>query len=203
MMDRLILFGGTFDPPHMGHMALLRAAIDTVQPDSVLVMPTGTPPHKGGRHADARLRMAMCRCFLPLFDRMVISDDEIARGGKSYTVDTVRRLRARMPGVHIYLPLGSDMLTTFRRWRDYRELLRGVTLVVHSRRGDDAAALAQLAESLREEGGDVVIAPGEVLVLSSTDVRERMRRGEDVSRLVPSTALEIAAQYGLYREAQT
>ena len=79
-MEKLILFGGTFDPPHMGHMALLRAAIDTVHPDSVLVMPTGTPPHKGGHHADARVRLAMCRCFLPLFGQMVISDEEIVRG---------------------------------------------------------------------------------------------------------------------------
>ena len=201
-MEKLILFGGTFDPPHMGHVALLRAAIETVRPDIVLVMPTGTPPHKGGRHADARVRMAMCRCFLPLFERTVISDDEIARGGKSYTVDTVRRLRERMPGVKIYLPLGSDMFATFRKWRDYRELLRSATLVVHSRRGDDAAALAELAESMRAEGGDIVIAPGEVLVLSSTLVREKMRRGEDVSRLVPAAALEIAGQYGLYREAE-
>lgn len=202
-MERVILFGGTFDPPHMGHVALLRAAIETVRPDSVLIMPTGTPPHKGGHHADARLRMAMCRCFLPLFDRMVISDDEIARGGKSYTIDTVRRLRARMPGAQFFLPIGSDMLATFRQWRGYRELMQSVTLVVHSRVGTDALALSELASSLSAEGGSLIIAPGEVLVLSSTEIREKMRRGEDVSALVPGTALEIAGQYGLYREAET
>lgn len=201
-MEKLILFGGTFDPPHMGHMALLRAAIDTVHPDSVLVMPTGTPPHKGGHHADARVRLAMCRCFLPLFGQMVISDEEIVRGGKSYTVDTVRRLLERMPHTHIYLPVGSDMLLTFRKWREYRELLRSVTLVVHSRQGTDLDALAQFADGLRAEGGDIIMAPGEVLVLSSTEIREKIRRGEDVSDLVPAAALEIAGQYGLYREAQ-
>lgn len=201
-MEKVILFGGTFDPPHMGHMALLRSAIDTVRPDGVLVMPTGTPPHKGGRHTDARLRMAMCRCFLPLFPRMVISDEEIARGGKSFTVETVRRLRERMPHAHIYLPIGSDMLLTFRQWREYKELLRSVTLVVHSRQGTDLAALAQFADGLRAEGGDILMAPGEVLVLSSTEIREKMRRGEDVSQLVPAAALEVAEQYGLYREAQ-
>ena len=81
---KLLLFGGTFDPPHNGHVHLLQNAIAAVRPDRVVVMPAGTPPHKAASATPARWRLEMCRCFLPLHENLVVSDWEIKRAGKSY-----------------------------------------------------------------------------------------------------------------------
>ena len=90
--QKIILFGGTFDPPHNGHMTLLAGAIEAVRPDLVLVEPAGTPPHKRAGGTSAAHRLAMCECFRPLFPELVLDTTEIARGGKSYTIDTVRQM---------------------------------------------------------------------------------------------------------------
>ena len=124
--QKIILFGGTFDPPHNGHMTLLAGAIEAVRPDLVLVEPAGTPPHKRAGGTSAAHRLAMCECFRPLFPELVLDTTEIARGGKSYTIDTVRQMNARYPGAQLYFPMGSDMLLWFRNWAAYRELLRRV-----------------------------------------------------------------------------
>ena len=131
--QKIILFGGTFDPPHNGHMTLLAGAIEAVRPDLVLVEPAGTPPHKRAGGTSAAHRLAMCECFRPLFPELVLDTTEIARGGKSYTIDTVRQMNARYPGAQLYFPMGSDMLLWFRNWAAYRELLRRVVLVAHLR----------------------------------------------------------------------
>ena len=106
--QKIILFGGTFDPPHNGHMTLLAGAIEAVRPDLVLVEPAGTPPHKRAGGTSAAHRLAMCECFRPLFPELVLDTTEIARGGKSYTIDTVRQMNARYPGAQLYFPMGSD-----------------------------------------------------------------------------------------------
>ena len=118
--QKIILFGGTFDPPHNGHMTLLAGAIEAVRPDLVLVEPAGTPPHKRAGGTSAAHRLAMCECFRPLFPELVLDTTEIARGGKSYTIDTVRQMNARYPGAQLYFPMGSDMLLWFRNWAAYR-----------------------------------------------------------------------------------
>ena len=156
--QKIILFGGTFDPPHNGHMTLLAGAIEAVRPDLVLVEPAGTPPHKRAGGTSAAHRLAMCECFRPLFPELVLDTTEIARGGKSYTIDTVRQMNARYPGAQLYFPMGSDMLLWFRNWAAYRELLRRVVLVAHLRTGEDAAPVREYAAGLAAEGGTVLFA---------------------------------------------
>ena len=169
--QKIILFGGTFDPPHNGHMTLLAGAIEAVRPDLVLVEPAGTPPHKRAGGTSAAHRLAMCECFRPLFPELVLDTTEIARGGKSYTIDTVRQMNARYPGAQLYFPMGSDMLLWFRNWAAYRELLRRVVLVAHLRTGEDAAPVREYAAGLAAEGGTVLFAKAPVFPVSSTEVR--------------------------------
>ena len=92
---KTLLYGGTFDPPHNGHMNNLRAALALVQPDCALVMPAGTPPHKHASATPAELRLQMCACFAALSPAVQVSDWEIRRGGRSYTVHTLEWLRGR------------------------------------------------------------------------------------------------------------
>lgn len=194
---KLLLFGGTFDPPHNGHMRLLQSAIDTVQPDKVVVMPAGIPPHKAASATPASLRLTMCQCFAPLHPDLTVSDWEIGRGGKNYTIDTVRMLESRYPGAEIFLSVGSDMLTTFTQWREWQSLLEKTTLVVQSRYSGDAASLAAAARDLEAAGGRVVFAHAPVLQAASSDVRAG-KLGMDA---LPPLVQHICKQYHLYEKS--
>ena len=107
---KIMLYGGTFDPPHNGHINNLRAALALVRPDRAIVMPAGTPPHKQASTTPAALRFAMCQCFKSLSPVVEVSDWEIRRGGRSYTVHTLEWLRSCDPAAELYLCVGSDML---------------------------------------------------------------------------------------------
>ena len=194
---KLLLFGGTFDPPHNGHMRLLQSAIDAVQPDKVVVMPAGIPPHKAASATPASLRLTMCQCFAPLHPDLTVSDWEIGRGGKNYTIDTVRMLESRYSGAEIFLSVGSDMLTTFTQWREWQSLLEKTTLVVQSRYSGDAASLAAAARDLEAAGGRVIFAHAPVLQAASSDVRAG-KLGMDA---LPLLVQHICKQYHLYEKS--
>lgn len=199
-MKKILLFGGTFDPPHNGHMHLLAESIRAVQPDLVLVMPTGIPPHKDGGHTPGEVRARMCRCFLPLLrGRVKIDGTELRRAGKSYTADTLRLLRRRYPGAQLYLPMGSDMLLYFKNWYQYRDILRMAALVVLCRDEDDEAPVRVFARALAAEGGRVLFAPGDVLEVSSTEIRAKAAAGESIRALVPPAVARIVEHRGLYK----
>lgn len=198
-MERVLLFGGTFDPPHNGHMGLLDCACRAVCPDLVVVEPAGIPPHKAASATPAAHRLAMARCFEAVWPRVLVDDTEVRREGKSYTVDTLETLARRYPGAALYLAMGSDMLLTFREWRRWQDILRLAALVVHSRENGDGPRLAACAQSLEAQGGRVVRAPGRVLEVSSTQVRALAASGQDLSALVPAQVATYIARQGLYR----
>ena len=187
--QKIILFGGTFDPPHNGHMTVLAGAIEAVRPNLVLVEPAGTTPHKRAGGTSAAHRLAMCECFRPLFPELVLDTTEIARGGKSYTIDTVRQMNARYPGAQLYFPMGSDMLLWFRNWAAYRELLR------HK---NDAAPVREYAAGLAAEGGTVLFAKAPVFPVSSTEVRALAAKGRPLDGLVPESVAAYIARHHLY-----
>ena len=150
--NETLLYGGTFDPPHNGHMNNLRAALALVQPDRALVMPAGTPPHKHASATPAELRLQMCACFTALSPAVQVSDWEIRRGGRSYTVHTLEWLRGQDPDGALYLCVGSDMLLTFQKWYRWQDMLKMAALVVESRTGTDEAALHAAAAELKKAG---------------------------------------------------
>ena len=155
---KALLFGGTFDPPHAGHMNNLRAAMQAVQPDVVLVMPAGIPPHKHASATPGELRLAMCECFKALGPQVQVSQWEVDRAGRSYTYNTVSMLQEKYPGAQLYMTIGSDMLETFDEWYRWREILAMVTLVVQSREPGDGDALRAAAQKLEKAGGKIMFA---------------------------------------------
>lgn len=122
-VQKVLLYGGTFDPPHNGHMNNLRAALELVRPDKAIVMPAGIPPHKKASTTPGKVRLAMCQCFTALSPAVEVSDWEIAQGGRSYTVHTLEMLRDAYPGAELYLCVGSDMLLTFTQWYRWQDML--------------------------------------------------------------------------------
>lgn len=203
-MEKVLLFGGTFDPPHNGHMALLSACLAAVKPDIAVVMPAGTPPHKRQSATPGHLRAEMCECFTQLSPCVQVSRWELCQTGKNYTVDTLCMLHGKYPSARLYLCLGSDMLLSFRSWRRWRDILKLSALVVHSRENGDEPALAAMAAALAADGAEVVFAPGCVLQISSTQVRRLAEQGAPVSHLVPAVVQQVIGREKLYRQnAQT
>ena len=152
---KVLLYGGTFDPPHNGHLNNLRAAAARVQPDKVVVMPAGLSPFKQKTSAPGALRLEMCSCFHALEEdadtipQLEVSGWEIeqaAAGNRNYTVLTVEKLARENPGAQLYLAIGSDMLLSFDGWHRWQDILRLAHLVVTSRNTGDIPALQAKAE---------------------------------------------------------
>ena len=140
---KILLYGGTFDPPHYGHLNNLRAAASRVQPDEIVVMPAGVSPFKQMSATPGALRAEMCGCFAEVVQgpraaarALHVSTWEIeqaAAGRRNYTVLTLEMLARQYPGAELYLAIGSDMLLSFDGWHRWQEILRLAHLVVTSR----------------------------------------------------------------------
>ena len=204
---RLLLYGGTFDPPHNGHLNNLKAAAARVMPDLAVVMPAGVPPHKAASATPAALRLEMCRCFYelegaPALPRIAVSDWEIrqaAGGRRNYTVLTLEMLAKRYPEATLYLAVGSDMLETFREWYRWQDILRLARLVVVSREAGDDAALHAAARSLDPMGSHILLAPVEALPMASRALRRRLAAGEDCAADLPASVRQvIGSKFVLY-----
>lgn len=196
-MSRVGIFGGTFNPPHSAHLRLLRFMREQYALDTLYVVPCALPPHKelaGAVPAEERLRMAE----LAFGELAEVLDLEIRRGGRSYTVDTLRELSE--PGRELILFVGGDMLLTFRQWRDYREILKLAKVCAFPREGEEAALDAEIARLRAETGGDIERAELSALPLSSTELRRRLQKGEPVGTLVPEPVLRYIESRGLYRD---
>lgn len=196
---RVGLFGGTFDPPHVGHVAVATDVADALELDRVLWMPAATSPFKVGEEGtDPALRLEMAREAAEVDPRFRVRDDELRRGGVSWTVDTLRALRRELePDAVLYLILGADQLASFDRWREAEEILRLATPAIMDREGEDAGEAAPDLPGMER----AVHVPVTRVDVSSTRVRERIRAGEDVSTMVPEPVLRIVRREGLYRAA--
>lgn len=187
------VFGGTFNPPHLGHLRLARAFAGRFSLSRVLVIPTFVPPHKQSPNlADAETRVQMCRL---LFGEapFEVSTMEIDRGGKSYTVETLETLQRQYPDEALYLLIGSDMLESFDTWYRAADIRRLCTV---------CAAVREKGKTL-DANGAVLLEDYEPIEISSTDVRERVRLGQDVTDVVGEAVASCIAQKGLYADAYT
>ena len=195
---RIGLFGGSFDPPHSGHLHVARAARGRFGLDRVVFVPAAEPPHKPERQlAPGADRLALLRLLIEDEPRCEVSDLELARGGRSFTIDTVRALPAALgepEDCEIYLLLGSDNLAGLPRWREARALLERVQPVVVRRAGELAGEIAEIAPQLGEElvrkleRGALDLPP---VPVSSSALRADLR-------LVPPALLEYIRAHGLY-----
>jgi nicotinate-nucleotide adenylyltransferase len=190
---RLGIYGGTFDPPHLGHLVAASDACDVLALDRVLWVPSGRHPLKEGRvRTPAALRLEMVRAAIAGDVRFAADDLELRRGGPSYTVDTLRELRARHPGAALFLLAGADLLAELPRWKDPDEVCRLATLAVMSREGDALPAAAV-------EAGRVAVRVTRVDV-SATEVRRRAAEGRTIRYLVPEAVRAILERELPYRD---
>ena len=207
---KLLLYGGSFDPPHNGHLNNLQAAADRVHPDKIVVMPAGASPFKRGTNASGALRLEMCSCFRTLeqqpgFPPVEVSGWEVAQaeaGQRNYTVLTLEMLARQYPDAALYLAIGSDMLLSFDGWYRWQDILRLSHLVVTSRNMGDDPALHTRAKQLDPAGGRILFAPVQALPMASSDLRARLAAGERCEAELPEAVRAVIRREGLYQNAK-
>jgi len=182
---RLGMFGGEFDPPHIGHLVVCQEARFRLQLDRLLVMPAGLPPHRApsARTADQRFRMA--EAAFAGEPNTEVSRVEIDRQGPSYTVDTLDLLSG--DGVELFLVMGADQYASLHTWREADRIRQMATIAVALRPGAD-----------RPEGAGIVVE-SPLLEVSSSELRRRIAAREPVTHLIPEAALEVIRAEGVYR----
>lgn len=199
MSERTAIFGGSFNPIHFGHIRMVTKIKEYFGFDRVIIMPAGIPPHKSAAALVSNEdRLEMCRLAFPE-DEFEISSYELDKAGKSYTVDTIHHFMEVLPQSELFLIIGSDMLLSFRQWREYREILAHAALIAVSRQSGEWAELKDYAESLRSEGGKVELFDLEPLEMSSTEIREAVKLGKDLSGYLPERVIEYIKQKNLYK----
>lgn len=207
-MSALGVLGGSFNPPHIGHLELARHAVSELALDRVLLVPVYLPPHKPPPADDPGPfhRLAMCRALVEGENRVQVSTLEIDRGGRSYTVDTLEAVHASQPDAELTLILGADMACTLPSWRRPREILTLASVAVAERGpgSDDAeSARARVSAALRAIDPDArpIFLHMPRVEVSSTMVRARLAYGEPVEDLVGSAVAAYIAEHGLYASA--
>ncbi len=188
---RLAVFGGTFDPPHLGHLIVAQDACLALALDRVLFVPAHIPPHKReSQLTPAPLRLEMLRAAVEDNPAFAVSTLELDRPGPSFTVDTLRALRDGSPGAELFLLLGADQVRELHAWRSPEELARLARLVVFSRAGE--APETRLPVACTE-------LPVTRIDISATEIRRRVAEAQPVHYLVPAAVERIIAREGLYR----
>ena len=185
------IYGGTFDPPHIGHVTAARAAMDVLGLDKLVLVPDAQPPHKvlpeGSAAPRQRYDMAVL-ATAALGKRAEVSDMELRRSGVSYTADTLAALREQYPDDTLYLLMGSDMFLSLHNWRRPEAIMAMAHIAPFSREAEDesAAFAAQSARLEREFGAQVTVVPNpQVVELSSTEVRAALAQGGGEDLLPP------------------
>ncbi len=198
---RIGIYGGTFSPVHMGHVAAAKAFMEQMWLDILYVIPTGVSPHKDMQgDATAADRLEMCRLAFKDVDGVIVSDLETRREGKSYTVDTLRELYH--PDNRLFLLMGTDMVLTLGQWREPEEIFSLCYPVYIRREADtslDDQVVARIAEYHQKYGKVVrrIVAPP--IDLSSTTIRAVAAQGRSIKGLVPPAVEAYIKEKNLYR----
>ena len=200
-MLRVGIYGGAFSPIHIGHVEAAKAFMRQMWLDVLFVIPTGQSPHKEmDNSATAEDRMEMCRRAFRDVEGVIVSDLEIRRDGKSYSIDTIRDMSGE--DRRLFMLCGTDMMLTLGEWHDAEEIFR-LCYPAYIRREDDRELDAKIIETntryFETFGKYVIKIDAPVIEISSSQLRGMMRRGEDVSAYMPARVLEYIDEKGLYR----
>jgi nicotinate-nucleotide adenylyltransferase len=198
---RIGILGGTFDPPHIGHLWLATLAADSLGLGRVLLMPAARPPHKGGQPvSNAADRVLMTRLAIAGDPHLDLSLIEMERPGPSYTVDSLTELRASLGGeAGLVLIMAADSLAEIDTWREPDRLLELAEWAVGPRPGAELPDRSALRERFGANASRIHLLDGPALDVSSSEIRRRVASGRSIRYLVPAAVAELIADRGLYR----
>jgi len=186
-MQRIGILGGTFNPIHVGHLAMAQMAQEKVGLDKVFFIPAFIPPHKTSKNlAAAKDRLSMVRLAIAGNPSFKVSDYEIKKGGRSFSIDTVKHFRKIYTGkAKLYFIIGGDSLATLKTWKQVDDLLKLVTFIVVSRPG--------------YKGSHKHVPVDLALDIASRDLRKRVAQGKSIKYLVPDKVIRYIEQHSLYQ----
>ena len=193
-MKRVGIFGGAFDPPHIGHVRLAEQCRERLGLEELLIVPTFHSPHKPNPNTDFDHRLEMCRRAFQgkLYN---VTDIERQTGGEGYTINTLRKLKESYPkGIKFFLIIGGDMLFYFDKWFRYESILKECSVVAAAREEDSYADLTEKAAEL----GHVKVLNLPVTEVSSTEIREKLKSGGDTAELLTRDVSDYIKQNNLY-----
>ena len=189
---RLGIFGGSFDPPHVGHLIVAQSAAEQLGLDKVIFVPAYFPPHKLGSHQSSpRDRLAMVRLAVRGNRTLAVSDLEVKRKGISFTVDTLRWFKSRFENAELFFIIGGDSLSQFSTWKDPEEILNLAQLVVYPRPLQD---LADIPVSLPR----AQVLQGPMIEVSSSDIRLKVSHLESIRYLATDDVVRYVKVHKLY-----
>lgn len=194
-----VIFGGSFDPVHIGHIILARDAKEHLGAEEVIFIPTAQAPLKGKHRASAEDRLTMLKLALDREEGYSIEDFEIKRGGISYTVFTLEYLREKYRGEELLLLLGSDSFLRFHLWKEPNRILDLVKIVVVDREGKLPEVKEYIEEKFSEYKDRVLFLPSRRIDISSTEIRKRIKEGKSIYCMVPEKVEKYIKEKGLYR----
>ena len=201
-MARVGILGGTFNPPHLGHLVCAQEAHLQLRLDAVLLIPARTPPHKPVQdEPGAEHRLVLCRLAVSGDKRFAVAEDELIRPGPSYTVDTLAELHSQAPDSELFLIVGGDVAAGLPRWHEPERVLSLATVAVAKRRGTSRASVTAALHELRGGERAEFFAMPRVGV-SSTMVRRRVRARQPIKYIVPDAVAGYIEQHRLYRGAR-
>ena len=196
------ILGGTFNPPHIGHLVCAQEARSQLQLDRVVLMPVHTPPHKAALDDPGpEARLALCQAAIAGDEELEISALEIERGGSSYTVDTLRALHGSREGDDLTFIVGGDMASSLPSWREPEALLELARVAVAEREEHRRHEIAERLGALRGADERVVFFTMPRLDISSSDIRRRIAEGRPIRWLVPGEVVDEIERRGLYGAA--
>jgi nicotinate-nucleotide adenylyltransferase len=198
---RIGILGGTFNPPHLGHLVAAQEAYRELALDTVTLIPAGLPPHKPVEdEPGAEHRFELCRLAIAGDNRFSVSDLELRRDGPSFTVDTLDLLRSQSPSDDLFLILGADIAAGLPKWHEPERVLKLATVAIAKRRGTAKEAVEQALAQL--DGGERArFFQMPRIGISSTMVRRRVRAGQPIRYFVPDGVMHYIETHGLYRSA--
>ena len=196
---RIGVFGGAFDPPHVGHHALASTAIAQLQLDALHIIPTGHAWHKSRTLSEASHRLAMVRLAFADLPQVVVDGREIARPGPTYTVDTLEELQGENPGAQLFLLIGEDQARALPSWSRW-ERMPALAIICVAARADSTGAKGQF-DALKAHAADLTVLNMPPVALSATDIRHRATTGQSLVPLVFEPVARYIDQHQLYRPA--
>lgn len=201
---RIGIFGGTFDPPHVGHISAAKSFLERVELDVLYVIPVYMPPHKD-KHSETteQDRLSMSRlAFSSISDKIFVSDMEILRGGRSYTADTIKQIKSENEGAEIYFLCGTDMILTMDSWYKPEYIFANAT-IVYARRENDAEITQKIAEKCElykeKYGAKIIYIENVAIEASSTEIREAILKNNEGNRLLSMPVYNYIKDNNLYK----
>lgn len=202
-MNKVGILGGTFDPIHNGHLYIASEALEILNLDHIIFMPSGNPPHKISKEkTDGKIRYELVRRAIKNYEGFVIDSYEIDKRGLSYTFETLEYLREKFgKETELYFITGADCLIDIYKWKNIKKIFINSTLVVFNRPGYDIDKLFENKKKVEEEfNTKIIFLPLLILDISSTYIREKIKNGKNVDFFIPEDVSKYIKELNLYKE---